>query len=34
MITRKKATNERASKNDIVISFPFSAVAISKPQQK
>jgi hypothetical protein len=30
----KKETNERASEYDISVAFPFSAVTISKPQQK
>jgi hypothetical protein len=32
--TPEKVTNERASEYDISIAFPFSAVAISKPQEK
>jgi hypothetical protein len=31
---QKTVTNERASEYDVSIAFPFSAVTISKPQQK
>jgi hypothetical protein len=34
MKPQKKVTNERTSEYDIAIAFPFSAVTISKPQQK
>jgi hypothetical protein len=34
MKPQKKGTNERASEYDISVAFPFSAVTISKPQQK
>jgi hypothetical protein len=34
MKPRKKVTNERESEYDISVAFPFSAVTISKPQQK
>jgi hypothetical protein len=34
MKAQKKVTNERASEYDISVAFPFSAVTISKPQQK
>jgi hypothetical protein len=30
----KKVTNEGTSENEISIAFPFSAITISKPQQK
>jgi hypothetical protein len=34
MKPQKKVTNERASAYDISIAFPYSAVTISKSQQK
>jgi hypothetical protein len=34
MKPQKKVTNERAFEYDIFAAFPFSAVTISKPQQK
>jgi hypothetical protein len=34
MKPQKKVTNERASEYDIIVAFRFSAVTISKLQQK
>jgi hypothetical protein len=34
MKSRRKVTNERASKYHISVAFTFSAVTINKPQQK